>query len=71
MWARVLASTAMNMVNSATGMVCHKQVDARTTLGPRHLQLALWDIARRWQRSSLRDCGKLKRIYRGWDLARR
>lgn len=34
-----MASTAMSMVNSATGMACHEQTDARTTLGPRYLQL--------------------------------
>lgn len=36
-----MASTAMVMVNSATVMTCHEQADARTTAGPRHLQLAL------------------------------
>lgn len=50
-----MASTAVNMVNSATGTDCHKQTDARTSLGPRRLQLALQGNAGRWQRSSLRD----------------
>lgn len=66
-----MASTATNMVNSATSVVCHERTDARTTLGPRQLQLALQGNAGRWQRSSLKDCGKLKRIYRGRVLARR
>lgn len=59
-----MASTVMNMVNSATSLACHKQTDARTTLDPRHLQLTLQGNTGKWQRSSLKDCGKLKRIYR-------